>query len=371
MICALLSPAPVWAGPQSSATCTITGTASDDKLIGTSGNDVICGLGGNDTIYGGLGNDTIYGGTGSDRIYGGSGSDKILAGSGDDKVFGNNQNDFLFGDAGKDYLSGGSGSDMMSGGTGKDAIVAKFGEDMCAAISRSEVQGACAVDRQAPQINTGTYDIRTVEAGSAATFTWQVADTAGVDSSWMTVGGPSGPIIDWCGFWAQANRVEGIAQNGTYSVTCNIPQSAPAQNYRLFINAKDVLGHTTQSDSVFDIKLVGGVVDTESPTFTAVSVPKTVKPGTEFELTWNTTDETGVVYSSAYFTTDNRFTDGYLNPVANAERISGTDKDATYRQTFTLLDSAPTGVYTIWSVGMDKAGNKQCYITSATFTVAR
>jgi len=369
MLCALFLPNAAWAGPQSAATCTITGTASNDKLVGTSGNDVICGLGGDDTIYGGLGNDTIYGGTGADKIFGGTGSDKVFGGPGDDKVYGNSQNDFLFGNAGKDFLSGGSGSDMMSGGTGRDAIVAKFGEDMCAAISRSEVKGACAVDGQAPQINTGTYDIRTVQAGSAATFTWQASDTAGVELTWITVGGPSGPISDWCGSWAQANRVNGDAQNGTYSATCNIPQSAPTQNYRIFVNAKDVLGHSTQSDSVFDIKLVGGVTDTASPTFTAVSVPQIVHPGTEFDLTWKTTDETGIVYSSAYFTTDNRFTDGYLNPLGNAERISGTEKDATYRQTFKLLDSAPTGVYTIWSVGMDRAGNKECYITSATFTV--
>lgn len=86
-------------------TCTITGTAGDDRLQGTSGDDVICGLGGDDTLLGGGGDDILVGGNGADRLSGGAGSDELS---------GNNGDDTLVGGGGVDRLSGGAGTDACA-----------------------------------------------------------------------------------------------------------------------------------------------------------------------------------------------------------------------------------------------------------------
>jgi hypothetical protein len=91
--------------------CTITGSASDDRLRGTSRDDVICGLGGDDRIDGRGGDDVLYGDAGDDRVD---------AGSGDDTAYGGDGADRLDGDDGDDVLAGGPGVDRLTGGDGAD-----------------------------------------------------------------------------------------------------------------------------------------------------------------------------------------------------------------------------------------------------------
>jgi len=62
----------------------VTGTASNDRLIGADGPDLIYGLAGSDTLDGGLGADTLIGGDGDDQISDGGGNDTIDGGSGSD-----------------------------------------------------------------------------------------------------------------------------------------------------------------------------------------------------------------------------------------------------------------------------------------------
>ncbi len=68
--------------------CTITGTAGDDRLAGTAGRDVICGRGGDDVIYGLDGDDILYGGAGDDVLSGGAGADFLIGGSGREELLG-------------------------------------------------------------------------------------------------------------------------------------------------------------------------------------------------------------------------------------------------------------------------------------------
>ena len=350
------------AGPTpTTKTCTITGTSKADNIRGTAGDDVICGLGGNDTIRGLGGNDTIYGGGGADKISGGSGADSIWGGAGNDKLSGNNQNDYLSGDAGSDTLSGGSGSDMLLGGSGKDRIASSVA-DTCTQDSRDTMMGKCKIDTGAPGIASTSREVLTFSAGTSATFSWQASDPSGVDQTWLTIGGPAGWITDWCGFVITAELTSGTAQDGTYSATCTIPQNVPNQNYRAFVNARDSMGNITTSETGIDFAVVGGTDDTTAPTFEYLTGADLVTPGGTFTLTWRATDESAVVYSSAYFSlTDGGFSDGYIeyiSAVDSATVISGTDKDRVYQQTFAVNPGSPAGEYILWSVGADNAGNK-------------
>ena len=91
-------------------TCTIVGTAGNDRLNGTAGANVICGFGGNDVLNGLGGNDTVDGGAGVDLVNGGTGNDHVLGGPGNDT----SPNGATAG------VLGGPGTDSMDGGTGID-----------------------------------------------------------------------------------------------------------------------------------------------------------------------------------------------------------------------------------------------------------
>ena len=118
--------------------CSISGTASAERITGTPGDDVICagagndiinGLGGNDIIFGGPGSDRIKAGSGADDVYGDGGADYIDGGTGIDDVFGGTGNDTITGGTEADILRGDAGTDTISGGTGDDEIYGEAGND--------------------------------------------------------------------------------------------------------------------------------------------------------------------------------------------------------------------------------------------------
>lgn len=118
------------------ASCTIVGTAGNDRIVGTGGNDVICGRGGRDVIVGGGGRDVIDGGNGSDRARGGArgdvllglrGKDRLNGGAGDDRLGGGSGNDRLWGGGGNDRMSGRGGNDRVAGGAGADLLRTRDG----------------------------------------------------------------------------------------------------------------------------------------------------------------------------------------------------------------------------------------------------
>jgi Ca2+-binding RTX toxin-like protein len=107
------------------ASCTVVGTAGNDRILGSRGNDVICGLGGNDVVIGGGGRDLVDGANGADRLDGGAGGDLLLGLRGNDRLSGGAGRDGLGGGAGRDVLRGGRGADRFSGRTGPDVLYAR------------------------------------------------------------------------------------------------------------------------------------------------------------------------------------------------------------------------------------------------------
>jgi Ca2+-binding RTX toxin-like protein/PKD repeat protein/flagellar hook assembly protein FlgD len=112
-----------------SAGCTIVGTAAADRLRGTSGDDVICGLEGNDVIDGRGGNDRLLGGDGTDRLVGGAGNDALLGEGAGDRLYGEDGDDQLQGGPGPDRLVGGRGNDTLDGGEDGDRLYGERGAD--------------------------------------------------------------------------------------------------------------------------------------------------------------------------------------------------------------------------------------------------
>jgi uncharacterized repeat protein (TIGR01451 family) len=169
------------------ASCTITGTAGNDRLEGTPGADVVCGLSGNDVLVGLGGNDTLHGGSGDDRLLGMGGNDELdgeagidtadyrraagpvqanlkrrtasgegvdglsgierLAGSryGDvlrgskanNRLLGRGGADKLYGARGADNLLGQGGNDRLDGGRGRDSLRGGRGRDRCVDTHRA------------------------------------------------------------------------------------------------------------------------------------------------------------------------------------------------------------------------------------------
>ncbi len=107
------------------ASCTVVGTAGNDRILGSRGNDVICGLGGNDVVIGGGGRDLIDGANGADRLTGGAGGDLLLGLRGNDRLAGGAGRDGIGGGAGRDILRGGKGADRLSGRKGPDRLYAR------------------------------------------------------------------------------------------------------------------------------------------------------------------------------------------------------------------------------------------------------
>lgn len=143
------------------ASCTVIGTAGNDRILGSRGNDVICGLGGNDVVIGGGGRDLIDGGNGADRLNGGAGGDLLLGLRGNDRLAGGAGRDGLGGGAGRDVLRGGRGSDRLSGRTGpdvlyardrtRDSVVGGPGRDR-AVVDRAVASSKRAVKRRADRV---------------------------------------------------------------------------------------------------------------------------------------------------------------------------------------------------------------------------
>jgi hypothetical protein len=346
--------------------CTITGTAGADILTGTNGKDVICGLGGNDLIQGGSGNDLIYAG---------AGNDKILGGDGNDTIFGQGQGDFISGQAGNDKLDGGDGSDMLSGGAGRDTLIVNQGQDTCGWDRLDVMKGNCKLDKKSPFISAIGPTVQKVQAGATAYFRWRTTDSSGIEDSWLNIGGASGWVTKWCGFVVASQRVDGTPKDGTYLAKCDIPKTAPNLVYSVFLTSRDKMGNVATSDSAITFEVFGGSQDITAPSFEPVSVPLRIEPGSSFEVTWRSTDETDVAYSALYFLpVDASFNNGfvtYISAQGGSTLLAGDEKDGVYSQTFFVNPDTPDAVFTMWATLSDSLGNKFFESTSESVEVKK
>lgn len=324
LICVVLSlpSVAVAAGPRAATAtaapedCTIVGTEGPDTLRGTAGPDVICGLGGPDTIRGLGGADTILGGPGPDRLAGGRGVDSIRSGP---------------------------------------------GADLCAPDPADVRRDACPIDAVGPSaIDTTVPD--TVNAGETLVIRWHVADPAGVQLTWARVGGASG-FVAWCEFEGLGTLVEGTPEDGTWERTCDVPADAVNGTYGIVFGGRDSLGNLLPEMAVRSFEIVGGSGDADAPVISGFSAVGTPVRGEPFTVEWRATDETGVRYAIAWFAEPNGTFLGsngmpavtYTDPFS--ERIDGTAKDGTWRQTVTFPDSAPAGTWNVWISRRDTLGN--------------
>jgi hypothetical protein len=188
------------------------------------------------------------------------------------------------------------------------------------------------------------------------------------------VGGPSGWVTNWCGFPIEGTRISGNAQQGTYAVTCDIPETAVNTTYSVFINASDFFGNINYGTSA-DFTVIGGIADDAEPTVTSVEASSSnLGQGDEFTVTYGATDESGVAFVYGYFYHDGNGVAGaqgiWISPGALSEPVSGNDKDGVWRQSFTVSDFAPAGTYTLYVGRADKYGNRNFTQSEVQITVS-
>jgi hypothetical protein len=379
----------------------INGGTGDDSLTGGAGSDVILAASGDDNVSGGVGNDTIQGNSGSDTVAGGAGNDSVQGGAGEDRLNGDTGTDSLAGDAGSDTLTGGSGNDSvqggdgadrldghtgtdslaggagddtLQGGAGKDSLNPGAGTNYCATDAADSMIGSCTIDNSGPEMSNVSVP-SSVQAGSAVTFIWSVNEAAGVDSSWVKIGGPSGWVTTWCGFGIQGTRISGTAQAAVFSATCQVPENAVNTEYTAFFDAADVFGLNAQSLSA-NFRVIGGASDASAPVVTqlAVSSP-TLAYGETLDITFSVEDETGMqgviawIAHNGYGFANNQGRSHIDYGTYAVTLTSGDAKNGTYLQRIGLNEWAPSGEYTLWISVIDTLGNKVFYQTDTKFTV--
>jgi Ca2+-binding RTX toxin-like protein len=409
--------------------CTISGTASSDRINGTPGNDIICagsgndvvnGLGGNDIVYGGpgadrllggngddlligeagndtldggagvdeisggLGNDILMGGSGNDEISGDSGSDRLTGGLGDDELSGGENNDTILGDGGADQIQGDSGLDSIQGGTGndlinggsdRDSITAGSGLNRCLGDLADVLLDRCVIDNAAPEIGVQAAVVQSFQAGTTIKLNWSASDASGIEKSWASIGGPPGWITGWCGFAIEAQRISGDARNGVYQIECTVPENAVDETYSLFVSASDLLGNSTVNSPQITFSISGGTSDNEAPEVIEINLDSNAKPGEDFSLIVSAWDETGIASIYGWIMKDGggfaSYPDVglYADALGPAQLITGTGKSGTYKQTLRFSEKAPAGTYTLWLSVVDDSGNRSFAQTEAKITV--
>jgi hypothetical protein len=372
--------------------CTIVGTKNADVLTGTAGYDVICAGAGNDIIYGLGGNDVIKAGSGNDVVYAGYGNDTVLGESGNDNISGSDGADRLNGGDGKDRITGGGGQDMLQGGTGNDNLSAGNsadiidggkgtdtistgeGNDVCNADSADVRLDACSLDSKGPKFGAIATVVKQVQAGSMAVFTVNVSDVATVNAVYGSIGGAPGWITEWCGFRIPTELVSGSEKSGTYQLSCTVPPNAVNDNYTLFVGAVDMMGHTSEQRIAFEV--IGGSSDNQVPTVTKLELPDSVKPGENFFIRIEATDESIVAGVYIWFLFDGEgggfSNENGLHAKGSDPRvISFTQTEAIFEQDYVFGDNAPQGTYQVWISVRDGVGNREFYNSGQTITLTK
>lgn len=353
---------------------TINAGAGNDTINSGTGNDSVAGGSGNDVIFTGSGNDDVAGGSGNDTLKGYLGSDTLAGGTGNDTIQGGDGADRLTGDSGSDSLSGEAGNDTLQGGVGKDSLIPGAGTNYCATDVVDSMIGSCTIDNSGPEVSNVSVT-SSVQAGSALTFIWSVNESAGVDSSWVKIGGPSGWVTSWCGFGLEGTRISGTAQSAVFSATCQVPADAVNTEYTAFFDAIDVFGLNAKTSSA-TFRITGGASDASAPLVTqlALSSP-TLTYGQTLDITFTAEDETGMQGVIAFIAHNGyRFANNegrsFIDYGTYAiTRTSGDAKSGTYLQKIGLNEWAPAGEYTLWISVIDTLGNKVFKQTDTKFTV--
>ena len=208
-------------------------------------------------------------------------------------------------------------------------------------------------------------------AGSSITFSWNISDISGVDSSWVKIGGINGWVDTWCGFVIMGQLVSVANGITTYSANCQVPSTAVNAVYTAYFDGVDLFGNYSQQKAV-DFRIAGGVSDAIAPLTSNVIVvggsPSIRQPIT---ITWRSTDTSGVDSVMVWVALAgggfaNNSGQPYFDYSATTQ-TSGTALDGTYQQTITPNGITVPGTYTIWISARDIYGNKDFSATNVVF----
>ena len=377
----------------------IIGGSGDDELSGDNGNDTISGNQGEDDLNGGAGKDTVSGGQDEDMIEGGSGADNLSAGdgadlidggSGNDTISGNQGEDDLNGGAGKDTVSGGQdedmieggsgadnlsagdGADLIDGGSGNDTILTGAGRDICNTDPADIRLDTCILDGEGPEFGVTTTEVKRFVAGELATFTLNVADKAGVEGVYGSIGGAPGWITEWCGFQIPATLTSGSNKLGNYTFRCLIPENAVNAFYGLELTAVDLMGHASRKSITFEV--TGGSSDNQSPVVTEIELPSSARAGQSFVISVTATDESKVSGIYVWFLLEGGgFGDenGIHAKGTEPRLISAADSKYRFDQDYLFGENAPAGAYKMWISVRDSLGNRNFFDTGRTITLTK
>jgi len=340
------------------------GGAQADVLLGGSGADTEIGGTGEDTLAGGPGADGLSGGGGDDAVTGGEQADVVNGGDGNDTLAGGDQPDQVNGGAGADDIATGAGDDVINGGAGADDLDGQSGFNICN-YDGLDTRTRCVYDQAPAQatdlILTDTADnpIDTIDVTSSSAdvnFQVHVTDDTGITGVEFFAALTNTATVEL----PFPTQVSGGPRNGVFEVTGTVNRYAPAGDYAVSVRTLDRVGRD-QTVELGVLHVSDSDADTQLPQMVALQSPL---PDASYDV--RTQDRQVVV--SARFTDDKSGTKaayfcfegpqvGGWNPCADAELVSGTRLDGTWRANITVPQDTAGGTYSIHAYVGDRAHN--------------
>lgn len=221
-----------------------------------------------------------------------------------------------------------------------------------------------------PDTTPPTVEVEEAPAGGLAPgerfhLTVHVADPNGVSDLGVTATRQVGDGT-WCDE-ESLHLVDGSAVDGSWRLTCEVPDPARNGEWSLVLRALDGYGNgAAPTGDAPVVTVVGGVDDDSAPLVDQVAVaPTTVAPGGSFTVTAHVTDPSGVEIADA-MVSDNPPGPSMCQPMVLK---SGSATDGTWKATCTMPADAAAGQRTVQIYVQDSFW-LAAYRDGGTFTVS-
>ncbi|MBX7218385.1 MAG: hypothetical protein K1Y36_00420 [Blastocatellia bacterium] len=207
-------------------------------------------------------------------------------------------------------------------------------------------------DQQPPKVQVVTPNGgETIEAGKTLAISWTAEDNTGIVTQSVDLSNDGGASYG-------TSLASGLAGN-VRTFSFEIPNTQAAVSARVKVTAKDAAGNTgtDTSDANFLIK----AIDLKPPVVKVLSPNggEKLKGTSPFKITWQSTDEVGVVSQDVSFSTDG----GVTFPTVVATGLTGTVQDFEYTPTQTGKIKACK----VRVIARDAAGNQGADDSDGTF----
>jgi hypothetical protein len=213
-------------------------------------------------------------------------------------------------------------------------------------------------DVTAPTAVSVTATPTNVHPGDPLTLSAHVTDPSGV--TYVALKASRNHItLPLCAI--SATRASGTSADGTWSLTCPVPDVVNSGTYRVDIIALDAKGNALDSGPLPDdrvyaqFNVLGGLSDDAPPAIVSVdATPDPVSVGQPLTLSAHLTDATGVSNVALAVSADG-------NPMplctSQATLASGTTTDGTWSLTCPVPTGTAAGTYRVDVVALDPLGN--------------